>query len=68
MPPTSLPIACSFLEVSCHVDAHSQSLSATTVSHSVAMRFFFLKKKVFCGFGQGDSSIRVPLYWFRHLT
>ena len=62
MPPTSLPIVCPFLDVSCHVDAYSQSPSARTVSHSVAMRFFI----VCCGFGQGDSSICVPLFWFRH--
>ena len=55
MPPISLPIACPFLDVSCHVDAYSQSPSARTVSHSVTTR----SSTVCPSFWQGERSICV---------
>ena len=55
MPPTSLPIACPFLDVSCHVDAYSQ--------------FHILLRRVPPQSVQVLGRVRVQfvfLFWFRH--
>ena len=55
MPPTSLPIACTFLEVSFFFDAEGPCPSARTFSHSVTTR----SSTVCPSFWQGESSICV---------
>ena len=55
MPPTSLPIVCPFLDVSCHVDAYSQ--------------FHILLRRVPPQSVQVFGRVRVQfvfLFWFRH--